>query len=127
MKKNLFIMLFLSVLLVGCSSEKEVSISENDKYVGIWTIVGETKNEEGDIITASTIQFNEDGSCRFVYVLKPKNSGLLIEGTSNGNCYLNESNTKFKMEGQGSIFKEWTKFSEEGNYIIIKNWKYEKK
>jgi hypothetical protein len=127
MKKTLFVLLFISIVLVGCSSEKEVSISEKDKYVGIWTMVGQEETKEGNTITASTIQFYEDGTCHFAYTLKPKTSSLLLEGTSNGECYLNESNTKFKMEGQGSIFKEWTEFSESNGYIKINNWTYEKK
>ena len=127
MKKSLFVLLFLSVLLVGCSSGKEVSISEDAKYVGIWTMVGEEKTKEGNTITASTIQFYEDGTCYFAYTVKPETSSLLLEGTSNGNCYLNESHTKFKMEGQGSIFKEWTEFSESEERIVINNWTYEKK
>ena len=69
----------------------------------------------------------EDGTCYFSYSLKPKNSSATIVGTANGECFLNSSNSKFKMEGDGSIFKKWTDFSESGNYIIINDWKYEKK
>jgi hypothetical protein len=127
MKKSLFFLLFLSVLLVGCSSEKEISIGEDAKYVGTWTMVGESKTEEGNDITASTIKFYEDGTCYFAYTVKPQTSSILLEGTSSGNCYLNESHTKFKMEGQGSIFKEWTDFSESDGKIVINNWTYEKK
>ena len=127
MKKIIFVCLLLicSFCIVGCSDNK-VSISDSEKYIGTWYLVG-VETYEGSKVNESIIRFNSDGTCHFSFSLFPENeSAIGIEGISDGKCYLNKSGDKFKMEGYGSIFKEWTDFSENGEYLIINNWKYKK-
>lgn len=119
-------MLLLFVFCITGCTEKEISISEYDEYIGTWTLSGEAEYEDLKV-TDSYFKFNKDGSCYFSFTLGGNYSSIGIEGTSDGTCYLNSSKDKFKMEGYGSIFEEWTDFSDKEDYIIINKWKYTKK
>ena len=125
MKKYLLIILLFicSILLVGCSKEK---VSIDKKYIGTWKLVEEVKTKDGDNIPESTFIFKEDGTCFFSYTLEPRYSTIGLVGDADGECFLNSSNNKFKMEGDGSIYKEWTDFKDNGTTITIDGWEYEK-
>ena len=115
----------LSFIMVGCFEDnKEVPI-EDAKYIGIWTLTNSVTTSDGDTITASAIQFEENGNCVGSYVLEFQ-SGTVLEGKASGTCYLNGSGSKFKMVGEGSFFKEWKDFKDNGSTIKIGDWEYRK-
>ena len=129
MKKVLVLIIF-AVLMTGCFAEKEVLISKDSGLVGIWTMTDPKENEkEGYIVDKITFQFYEDGSCIYAFcLLVGTEMDLPLEGKTEGNCYLNKDNNRFKMksEKQNMLFDKWNNFKLNGSTLIIGNYTFNK-
>ena len=101
---------------------EDIPTSEISELTGIWTAVANS-NYKGFNVESGTYQFKEDGTCAFALVLED-DSGWTFKGE--GNCYLNNSKNKIRIETETNKEKNWDSFSMNGNEIIIEGVSYNK-
>ena len=132
MKKLLLpLLIILSVLLVGCVSDKEELVSADSKLIGIWTMTDAKNNPEDNAdMDSMSIQFFEDGKCVYSYrVLTGSNKTLPFEGKVEGTCYVNSNYNKIRVdaESNANIFSKWQSLKINDNTMTIGNYTFVKK
>ena len=124
--KKIIIVLITLVLITGCLGKEDASNYMDSSYNGIWVLPSSIV-KDGSTIKEATFQFLDNGDCIFAFNMNPSDSTSVLSIKYEGKCYLNESKTKFKMEAEKSIFKEWVSFKSSGNSITIDDMNFNKK
>ena len=125
--------MFLYSFLSACEIEnknveliegEDISTSEINELIGIWTYSPKDDKQPG-AMQAGTYQFNEDGTCAVAQVFLVNGVNKLEYGKE-GNCYLNSSRTKIRIEKETDTKIEWNDFGMDINTIYIDNRPYNK-